>query len=81
MSWHLFTQQEVAYRQQILPEGTLARVSVEACATLGWERWVGSAGRSVGLNHFGASAPSQSLFQEFGIHTNAVVAAAREVLS
>lgn len=81
MSWHLFAQQKAAYRRQVLPEGTLARVSVEACVTLGWERWVGSAGRSVGLNHFGASAPSQSLFQEFGIHANAVVAAAREVLS
>lgn len=81
MSWYLFAQQEAAYRRQLLPEGTPARVSVEACATLGWERWVGSAGRSVGLDHFGASAPSQRLFQEFGIHAKAVVAAAREALS
>ena len=80
MSWHLFALQDVAYRSRVLPEDVRARVSVEACVTLGWERWVGPAGRSVGLDHFGASAPWQRLFQEFGITTEAVVAAARAAL-
>ena len=80
MSWHLFSQQDAIYRERVLPTAASARVSVEACVTMGWERWVGSAGRSVGLDHFGASAPWQRLYQEFGITTDAVVAAARSAL-
>ena len=80
MSWHLFSQQDPAYRERVLPTAASARVSVEACVTMGWERWVGSTGRSVGLDHFGASAPWQRLYEEFGITTDAVVAAARAAL-
>jgi transketolase len=66
-SWELFAAQPAAYRDEVLPPAVTARVSVEAAATLGWERWVGSAGRAVGLDHFGASAPADRLYQEFGL--------------
>jgi len=79
MSWYLFTRQDAAYRERVLPGHLTARVSIEAGLTTGWERWVGPAGRSVGIDHFGASAPSERLFQEYGITAAAVVAAAREL--
>jgi transketolase len=80
MSWHLFRQQDPSYRDMVLPAGVRARVSVEAGVTLGWDRWVGSSGRAVGIDHFGASAPWQRLYEEFGVTTDSVVNAAREAL-
>jgi len=81
MSWHLFRQQDESYCDTVLPTGVRARVSVEAGVTLGWDRWVGSSGRSVGIDHFGASAPWQRLYKEFGVTTDAVVAAAHATLA
>ena len=79
-SWELFEQQDATYRQQVLPLEVTARVSVEAAATFGWERWVGIDGEAVGIDHFGASAPAGTLFEEFGITAEAVVAAALRTL-
>jgi transketolase len=79
-SWHLFQAQSAEYREDILPSGVTARVSVEAGATFGWERYVGLQGASVGIDRFGASAPGGVLFDKFGITTEAVVRAARGVL-
>lgn len=76
-----FAEQDADYREQVLPARTRARVSVEAGLALGWERYVGDAGRSVSIEHFGASADFETLFREFGITTEAVVAAARESLA
>ncbi|HEX6578914.1 MAG TPA: transketolase [Jiangellaceae bacterium] len=73
-----FDQQEQAYRDDVLPPGVRARVSVEAAVSLGWREVVGDAGRSVSLEHFGASADYETLFHEFGITAEAVVAAAKE---
>ena len=73
-----FDAQEPAYRDSVLLPSVRARVAVEAGATLGWPRYVGDAGRVVGLDHFGASADSQVLFREFGITVDRIVAAARE---
>jgi transketolase len=81
MSWHLFRHQDESYCDTVLPTGVRARVSVEAGVTLGWDRWVGSSGRSVGIDHFGASAPWQRLYKEFGVTTDAVVAAAHATLA
>ena len=66
-SWHLFARQERAYRDAVLAPEVEARVSVEAGATLGWARWVGPKGRSVGIDRFGASAPWTRLYEAFGI--------------
>jgi transketolase len=79
-SWFLFRQQSQAYRDEVLPPDVRARVSIEAGSTFGWARWVGDAGVSIGVDHFGASAPAEVLFEKFGVTTGAVVDAAREVL-
>ena len=76
-----FAAQEPAYRDAVLPPSVRARVSVEAGATLGWYRYVGDAGRVIGLDHFGASADPAILYREFGITVDAVVAAARDSIS
>ncbi|QCR19263.1 transketolase [Agrococcus sp. SGAir0287] len=76
-----FTEQSDAYRESVLPAAVKARVSVEAGSVLSWARIVGDAGRSVGIDHFGASADYQTLFREFGLTHEAVVAAARESLA
>ncbi|MGW9112351.1 transketolase [Microbacterium sp. NPDC055683] len=75
-----FAEQSDEYRESVLPAGVTARVSVEAGATGLWKGIVGSTGRTVGIDHFGASADYQTLFREFGITTDAVVEAARETL-
>jgi transketolase len=79
-SWHLFSQQDRSYRDQVLPPAITARVSIEAGSTFGWERWVGSTGRSIGLDRFGASAPAEILFEKFGFTVDSVVTAVEEIL-
>ncbi len=66
-SWELFEQQEQHYRDSVLPPEVTARVSIEAAATFGWSRYVGSHGVAMGLDHFGASAPADRLYAEFGL--------------
>ena len=61
-----FLEQEPAYRDAVLPPSCRARVSVEAAATFGWERWVGPDGDSVGMHGFGMSAPQKDLYEHFG---------------
>ncbi|MEU5880682.1 transketolase [Spirillospora sp. NPDC047279] len=75
-----FEEQDDAYRQQVLPPAVRARVSVEAGISLGWRAYVGEAGESVSLEHFGASADYKTLFQQFGITAERVVAAAKASL-
>jgi len=76
-----FDEQDRAYRDHVLPPTVRARVSVEAGIALSWARLVGDAGRSVSLEHFGASADYEVLYREFGITAEAVVAAARDSLA
>ncbi|AOT04511.1 transketolase [Arthrobacter sp. U41] len=76
-----FNKQDPAYREAVLPAAVKARVSVEAGLALGWREFVGDAGRSVSLEHFGASADYKRLFQEFGITAEAVAAAAKDSLA
>ncbi|WP_018603502.1 transketolase [Mycobacterium sp. 155] len=76
-----FNKQDAAYRESVLPAAVTARVSVEAGLALGWKELVGDAGRSVSLEHFGASADYKRLFQEFGITAEAVVAAAKDSIA
>ncbi|MFT4259041.1 transketolase [Microbacterium sp.] len=76
-----FAEQDEAYRESVLPASVTARVSVEAGSVLSWRGIVGDKGRSIGIDHFGASADYKTLFREFGITTDAVVAAARETLA
>ncbi|MEO8449646.1 MAG: transketolase [Gemmatimonadota bacterium] len=80
-SWELFRQQSTEYRESVLPPAVRSRVSVEAAATFGWLGWVTEDGESLGIDHFGASAPGDRLFQEFGFTEAHVTAAVRRVLS
>jgi len=76
-----FDEQSAEYRESVLPAGVTARVSIEAGIALTWNKYVGDRGRSISIEHFGASADYQTLFREFGITTEAVVAAARESIA
>jgi len=76
-----FREQSAEYRESVLPAAITARVSVEAGIALTWDKYVGTQGRSVSIEHFGASADYKTLFREFGITTDAVVAAAKESLA
>jgi transketolase len=76
--WELFDAQPESYRHQVLPPKVRARVSIVAAATMGWHRFVGDAGVAIGIDHFGASAPADRLFQEFGFTVEAIVAAAEK---
>ncbi len=76
-SWRLFAEQPAAYRNAVLPDGVL-KVSIEAGSTMGWDRWVGPRGISVGIDHFGASAPFQEVYRRYGVTAEAVRKAVRE---
>jgi transketolase len=80
-SWELFAKQDAAYQEAILPSAVTARVSVEAGITMGWERWIGAGGSSVGVDHFGASAPAGELFKRFGFTAENVAAHVQKVLA
>jgi transketolase len=79
-SWELFEQQTQEYKDSVLPPTVTARVSVEQASTLGWERYVGSKGKSIGMRTFGASAPLKDLQKKFGFDPGNVVAVAKAQL-
>jgi transketolase len=72
-----FHQQDASYQEEVLPAAMRARVSVEAGITPPWKIFVGDAGASIGVDHFGASASEAVLYKEFGITAEAVAAAAK----
>lgn len=78
--WEWFDDQDQAYRDQVLPPGVTARVSVELASVFGWAKYVGSEGESIGMKSFGASAPLKDLLKDFGFSTENVVAAAKRQL-
>jgi transketolase len=75
-----FAAQDQAYRDEVLPPQTRARVSVEAASTFGWQRWVGDLGDTVGMESYGASAPAGVLYKHFGFTPEAIADRARAVL-
>ncbi len=79
-SWDIFEHQPPAYRDSVLPPGVKARVAIEQASTFGWERYVGSEGRVIGMKTFGASAPLKELQKEFGFEPARVVTVAKELL-
>lgn len=80
-SWELFRKQNKTYRQKVLPNEVWARVSIEAGATLGWKEWVGTEGVALGLDHFGASAPYEEIFESFGLTGDKMVEEAMKLVN
>nr|BFF14045.1 hypothetical protein GCM10025699_53480 [Microbacterium flavescens] len=76
-----FDEQTAEYRESVLPAAVKARVSIEAGVAMPWRGIVGDAGRSVSIEHFGASADYKTLYREFGITTEAAVAAVKDSLA
>jgi transketolase len=79
--WELFDRQDASYRDEVLPPSVTARVSVEEASTLGWDRYVGHAGKRIGMHTFGSSAPLKDVLDKFGFTPDKVAEAAREVLA
>lgn len=79
-SWEIFEAESQEYRETVLPAAVRARVAIEAAATFGWHRWIGEKGIALGIDHFGASAPADVLFREFGFTPERVIDAVREVV-
>ena len=71
--WELFEAQDKVYKDEILPPSVKNRISLEAGQTLGWERWVGQYGVSLGVTEFGLSAPGDIIFKEFGFTVENVI--------
>lgn len=80
-SWDIFDLQTQDYRDSVLPPNITARIAIEQASTFGWERYVGTSGRVIGMKTFGASAPLKELQRKFGFEPDGVVAAAKELLS
>ena len=80
-SWELFDDQTQEYKNSVLPENVKARVSIEAGATQGWHKYLGMNGIAIGLDHFGASAPINDLFTNFGITADSVVQAVKSLVN
>jgi len=80
-SWDLFERQPKDYRDRVLPPHVTARVAIEQASTFGWERYIGTRGRAIGMETFGASAPLKALQQRFGFEPRHVVAVAKEVIA
>ncbi len=79
--WELFDRQDEGYRDSVLPATISARVSIEAGVTHGWKKYLGDRGTALGLDHFGASAPYETLYAQFGLTTDALEAAVKALLA
>jgi transketolase len=80
-SWELFEQQDRHYREEVLPPSVKARVTVEAGAVIGWDRYAGPEGTIIGMHGFGGSAPATGLMRKFGFVADRVLQAAKEQIA
>ena len=78
-STDLFDEQDAAYRERVLPSGKTKRIAIEAAASLPWYKYVGTEGKIIGLDHFGASAPFGKLYEAFGLTAEHIVEAVNEI--
>jgi transketolase len=76
----LFEKQTLSYQESVLPANIELRLAVEAGVTMGWERWVGSHGRIMGINQFGASAPYKVIYEKLGLTPRNIIEQARQLL-
>ncbi len=80
-SWELFDAQSDEYKESVLPKTVKARVSVEAGVSQGWEKYLGEYGEAISIEKFGASAPYEIIFKEYGFTKEAVIVKAKSVIS
>jgi len=78
--WEAFEAQDAAYRESVMPRGVRRRLTIEAGATLGWERYAGDEGAMLGIDHYGASAPAGTIFEHLGFTPDRVTDVARRVV-
>jgi len=79
-SWELFEEQDRSYREKVLPSDITSRIAIEAGSSFGWEKWIGTHGKVIGIDHFGASAPYEENFKHFGFTVNNIVRQAQSQL-
>jgi len=79
-SWEIFSQQDQAYKDQVIPPNVKARIAVEAGSSMGWHRWVGDMGKIIGIDKFGASAPGDLVMEEYGFTVANVIDTALDLL-
>jgi transketolase len=79
-SWELFERQSKEYRASVFPRSVTKRIAVEAGVSMGWQKYTGSGGIVIGLDHFGSSAPYEVLMKEFGFTVENVVQQAEQLL-
>jgi len=78
--WELFEEQSKSYRDEVLPPQVIKRISVEAGATLGWHKWVGTEGIVMGIDRFGESAPYEEVYDHLGLTVDKVIENAKSLL-
>ena len=74
--WELFEEQDQSYRDKVLPPVVKKRLAVEAASPMGWHKWIGDEGDMIGMETYGASAPAEVIFENFGFTVENVVARA-----
>jgi transketolase len=79
--WEIFDREQQEYRDSVLPPQVTKRIAVEAGIKLGWEHYIGLSGKIIGMETFGASAPAPVLYEKFGLTTEKIIEAARELLN
>jgi len=79
-SWDLFLEQSDEYKESVFPERIKKRIAVEAGVSMGWEKWVGDEGETISLDHFGASAPAEVLYEKFGFTEQNIIEKAFDLL-
>jgi len=79
-AWDRFEEQSAEYKESVLPKSVKKRLGIEMASILGWERYVGDEGQVLGINHFGASAPGETIMKEFGFTVENVVAKVKELI-
>ena len=79
-SWEMFEEQTEEYKEKVLPKEITNRLAVEAASSFGWHKYVGSNGKVLGLEDFGASAPGNELFERFGFTVDRIVEEALKLL-
>jgi transketolase len=79
-SWELFEEQTQEYRDSVLPPAVVARISVEAGSSFGWQKYTGTLGENISIDHFGASAPGPVILREFGFTVDHILQRALKLL-